>query len=72
MPKRIQDGVVEGWELLADDEAIEDAIERHGKDPCTSVAYCALEVSGSREDPEFRFWFDLFLRLSKKDHIGWA
>lgn len=38
----------------------------------TSVAYCALEVSGNGENPEYRLWFDLFLRLSKKDHVGWA
>nr|WP_157866255.1 hypothetical protein [Mesorhizobium japonicum] len=66
------DSVVKGWEGLADGEAIEAATHRHGKDPITSVAYCAFEASGNGEDPEYRFWFDLFLRLSKKDHVGWA
>nr|WP_292657906.1 hypothetical protein [Mesorhizobium sp.] len=55
-----------------DDEAIEAAIEKHGKDPTTSVAYCVMEMYGNADDPEFRFWFNLFLRLSKKDHVGWA
>ncbi|MBM2716211.1 hypothetical protein JQK88_34650 [Mesorhizobium caraganae] len=55
-----------------EDEAIETAMEQHGKDATTSVAYCALEASGNREDPEYRFWFDLFLRLLKRDHVGWA
>ncbi|WP_156936532.1 hypothetical protein [Mesorhizobium sp. LNJC384A00] len=69
---RSRDGIVENWELLTEDEAIEAAIEKHSKDPITSIAYCAIEVSGNADDPEYRFWFDLFLRLSKKDHIGWA
>ncbi|MER9580949.1 hypothetical protein [Mesorhizobium sp. M0276] len=66
------DRVVEDWETLTDGEAIEAATERHGKDPTTSVADCAFEVSGRGEDPEYRFWFDLFLRLLKNDHVGWA
>ncbi|RWO61965.1 MAG: hypothetical protein EOS17_32780 [Mesorhizobium sp.] len=64
--------VVEGWQGLTDDEAIEAATEKHGKDPSTSVAYCTFEASGNPDDPEYRFWFDLFLKLSKKDHVGWA
>lgn len=57
---------IEGWETLGVDEAIEAATERHGKDPVTSVAYCAFEASGNDKNPEYRFWFDLFLRLSKR------
>ncbi|WP_245446337.1 hypothetical protein [Mesorhizobium kowhaii] len=49
---RSHDGVVENWELLTEDEAIEAAIDKHGKDPTTSVAYCAMEVSGNADDPE--------------------
>ncbi|TIQ41831.1 MAG: hypothetical protein E5X49_16925 [Mesorhizobium sp.] len=64
--------VVEGWQELTDDEAIEAATEKHGKDLATSVAYCAFEASGNPDDPEYRFWVDLFLKLSKKDHVGWA
>ncbi|MER9469334.1 hypothetical protein NKI82_25955 [Mesorhizobium sp. M0482] len=64
--------VVEGWQELTDDEAIEAATEKHGKDLATSVAYCACEASGDPDDPEYRFWVDLFLKLSKKDHVGWA
>ncbi|TGT44567.1 hypothetical protein [Mesorhizobium sp. M8A.F.Ca.ET.165.01.1.1] len=63
---------MEEWELLAEDEAIETAVELHGKDATTSVAYCALGTSGNREDPEYRFWITLFLRLVKRDHVGWA
>lgn len=66
------DRVVIGWEVLTDDEAIEAAIDRHGKDPTTSVAYCTFETSGKRDDPEYRFWLDLFLKLVKKGHVGWA
>ncbi|ESX15008.1 hypothetical protein [Mesorhizobium sp. LSJC264A00] len=55
-----------------DDEAIEAATEKHGKDLVTSVAYCAFEASGNPDDPEYRFWVNLFLKLSKKDHVGWA
>lgn len=66
---RIHDGVFGGWEFLAEDEAIDAAIEKYGKDPTTSVAYCAFETRGG---PEHRFWFDLFLKLAKSDHVGWA
>ena len=66
------DSIVLGWEVLTDDEAIEAAIDKYGKDPTTSVAYCAFEASGSRDGPEYRFWFDLFLKLVKKAHVGWA
>ncbi|KAA3448639.1 hypothetical protein C7I87_20870 [Mesorhizobium sp. SARCC-RB16n] len=62
----------EGWETLTDEEAIEAATEKHAKDPKTSVAYCAFEVSGNRGNSEYLFWFNLFLKLSQKDHIGWA
>ncbi|TIU62028.1 MAG: hypothetical protein E5W25_27725, partial [Mesorhizobium sp.] len=44
----------------------------HGKDLATSVAYCAFEAFGNPDDPEYRFWVDLFLKLSKKNHVGWA
>ncbi|MBZ9740607.1 hypothetical protein [Mesorhizobium sp. CO1-1-4] len=64
--------IVEGWQILDDGEAIRAAVEKHGKDATTSVAYCGLEVAGNLEDAEYRFWFDLFLRLSKRDHVGWA
>ncbi|MHC2301543.1 hypothetical protein ACVJBD_005809 [Rhizobium mongolense] len=66
------DSVVMAWEVLTDEEAIEAAIEKHGKDPTTSVAYCAFEAAGSRDGPEYRFWFDLFLKLVKQAHVGWA
>ncbi|MES0076693.1 hypothetical protein [Mesorhizobium sp. M0058] len=62
--------VVEGWQGLTDDEAIEAATEKHGKDFTTSVAYCAFEASGDPDDPEYRFWFDLFLKLSKRTMSG--
>lgn len=63
---------ITGWRDLTDDEAIDAAVERHGKDPTTSVAYCALETYGHGADPEYRFWFDLFLKLDKQAHVGWA
>lgn len=44
------------WELVTEDEAIEAAIARHGKDPTTSVACCAFELSGhDKDDPDYRF-----------------
>ncbi|MER9253971.1 hypothetical protein NKI59_19480 [Mesorhizobium sp. M0598] len=44
------------WELVTEDEAIEAAITRHGKDPTTSVVCCAFELSGhDKDDPDYRF-----------------
>ncbi|MDP9812957.1 hypothetical protein J2W42_005828 [Rhizobium tibeticum] len=62
------DGVVMGWEVLTDEEAI----DKPGNDPTTLVAYCAFEASGSRDGPGYRFWFDLFLKLVKEAHVRWA
>lgn len=69
---RIHDSVIRGWEFLAEDEAIDAAIDKYGKDPTTSVAYCAFEALDNRGGPEHRFWCDLFLKLVKADHVGWA
>lgn len=69
---RNHDSVIRGWEDLTEDEAIDPAIDKYGKDPTTSVASCAFEALGSRGGPEHRFWFDLFLKLAKGDHVGWA
>ncbi len=63
--------VVDGWESLSDAEAIEAAVDRHGKDGTASVAWCALEAWFNR-GPEYWFWMDLFLRLIKQEHVGWA
>lgn len=60
------------WAAFTEAEAIEIAVERHGKDPATSVAFCALEACDEHRGPEYRFWFSLFLRLIKLDHIGWS
>jgi phosphoribosylformimino-5-aminoimidazole carboxamide ribonucleotide (ProFAR) isomerase len=57
--------VIEGWEVFTEGEAIEAAIDKFGKDPMTSVVYCAIAADGVRKSPEFRFWFDLFLKLEK-------
>ncbi|RVJ32804.1 hypothetical protein CN180_33600 [Sinorhizobium medicae] len=35
-----------------------------------SVAYCALEAWWSGH-AEYRFWFGIFLKLAKREHIGW-
>ncbi|AEH82565.1 hypothetical protein [Sinorhizobium meliloti] len=37
-----------------------------------SIAYCALEAYDGRENDEYRFWFGLFLKLAKREHVGWA
>lgn len=52
--------------------AIDAAIDKYGKDPTTSVAYCAFEPLDNRGGPEHRFWFDLFLTLEKSTHVGRA
>jgi len=49
------DSVVNRWEVLTDDEAIDAAIDKYGKDPTTSVAYCAFATLDDR-GPEHRFW----------------
>jgi hypothetical protein len=69
---RTYDSLVLGWEFLAEDEAIDGAIDKYGKDLTTSVAYCAFETFGDLGGPEHRFWFDLFVKLAKSDHVGWA
>ncbi|MBK5565218.1 MULTISPECIES: hypothetical protein [Sinorhizobium/Ensifer group] len=60
------------WQNMSEEEAIEAAINEHGKDATTSVAYCALEANTGMESPEYTFWFDLFLKLKKREHVGWA
>jgi hypothetical protein len=69
---RNHDSVIEGWEVFTEDEAIEAAIDKFGKDPTTSVAYCAFAADDGRQPPEYCFWFDLFLKLTKAAHVGWA
>jgi hypothetical protein len=64
--------VIVGWELLTEDEAVDAAIDEFGKDSTTSVAYCALTSYGQLGGAEYRFWFDLFLKLKKSSHVGWA
>lgn len=64
--------VIEDWDTLTEAEAIDAAIDRHGEDGTTSVAYCALESWGDHGDPEYQFWFGLFLRLIQREHVGWA
>jgi hypothetical protein len=63
---------IEYWGILTEAEAIEAAIDRHGEDGTTSVAYCALESYTDRGDPEYQFWFGLFLKLIQREHVGWA
>jgi hypothetical protein len=60
----------DAWALLTEDEAIEAAVEKYGQDETTSVAYCALRAWG--DGAEHQFWFDLFLKLVKASHVGWA
>ncbi|RWQ16300.1 hypothetical protein [Mesorhizobium sp.] len=61
-----------GWGVLAEEEAIDAAVDKYGKDRTTSVAYCAFEALGDQRGPEHRFWFNLFLKLAKSNHVGWA
>ena len=51
--------VVDGWESLSETEAIEAAVDRHGHDETTSVAYCAFETWGDQGNLQHRFWIDL-------------
>ena len=60
------------WQNLSEKGAIEAAIAEHGKDATMSVAYCALESYGGSDTEEYRFWFELFLMLAKRRHVGWA
>lgn len=60
------------WQDLTEDEAIEAAIAEQGKDATASVAYCALESYGGGDSEEYRFWFELFLKLARRRHVGWA
>jgi hypothetical protein len=69
---RNHDSAIRAWEVLTEDEAIDAAIDKYGKDPTTSVAYCAFEALDDSGGPEHRFWFDLFLKLVKSTHVGWA
>ncbi|UXN58149.1 hypothetical protein [Phyllobacterium zundukense] len=64
--------VVEGWNVFTEEEAIKTAIDKYGKDPTTSVAYCTVAVDDGRKSLEFQFWFDLFLKLTNAAHIGGA
>jgi hypothetical protein len=60
------------WQNMSEKGAIEAAIAEHGKDATMSVAYCALAAYDGRDSDEYRFWFDLFLKLAKRKHVGWA
>ncbi|WP_342588914.1 hypothetical protein [Phyllobacterium sophorae] len=64
--------VIEGWEVFTEEEAINAAIDKYRKDPLTSVAYCAFAADDGRKPPEYRFWFDLFLKLEKTGSSGVA
>jgi len=55
-----------------EEDAVDAAVDEHGKDPTSSVAYCALEAYRGVDTPEYRFWFGLFLKLAKGKHLGWA
>ncbi|RVG89010.1 hypothetical protein [Sinorhizobium meliloti] len=60
------------WQNISEENAIEAAITEHGKDATMSVAYCAVEAYDGRENDEYRFWFGLFLKLAKRERVGWA
>jgi hypothetical protein len=60
------------WQDLTEEDAIEVAVAEHGKNPTASVAYCAFEAYDGRDSEECRFWFGLFLKLGKREHVGWA
>ncbi|THK33426.1 hypothetical protein EHS39_36470 [Ensifer sp. MPMI2T] len=60
------------WSELTEEDAIDAAMDEHGKDTTTSVAYCALESYRGVDTPEYRFWLGLFLKLAKCEHVGWA
>ena len=52
---RTHDRVIESWKVLTEDEATDAAIDKYGKDPTTSVAYCAFAADEGRKGPEYRF-----------------
>lgn len=52
---RIHDSVIRGWEFLAEDEAIDAAIDKCGKDPTTSVAFVRSRRSTIEVDPSIGF-----------------
>lgn len=31
-----------------------------------------LEANDGRDSEEYRFWFGLFLKLAKRERVGWA
>jgi hypothetical protein len=35
-------------------------------------AYCAFAADNGWKPHEYRFWFDLFLKIVKQAHVGWA
>jgi hypothetical protein len=71
MSMSTDDAIIDGWQSVSDAEAIEAAVDRHGKDGTTSVAWCTLEAWLNR-GPEYRFWMDLFLKLTQQAHVGRA
>lgn len=60
------------WESMSDEEAIAAAIDEHGEDARLSVAYCGLEAKFNGDASESRFWFNIFMKLQKQEHVGWA
>ena len=60
------------WQDLTEEDAVDVAVAEHDKGATMSVAYCALEAYRGVDTPEYRFWFGLFLKLAKREHVGWA
>ncbi|AEG06537.1 hypothetical protein CN128_33175 [Sinorhizobium meliloti] len=57
------------WRKLTEEDAIHTAVDEHGKD-ATDISSLLRKRSGV-DTPEYRFWFGLFLKLAKREHIGW-
>ncbi|MBD9592662.1 hypothetical protein IB270_07440 [Ensifer sp. ENS05] len=58
---------------MSDDEAVAAAMEEHGEeDARLAIAYAGLTAKFNGETGEATFWFGVFIRLQKKEHVGWA
>lgn len=59
-----------GWQTMSDEEAIAAAMDEHGEESRLSVAYAGLAAKFNGDASESRFWFNIFMKLQKQEHVG--
>lgn len=56
------------WSGADSDTAMELAVELYGKEAVTAAAWCAFAAWSECRQEDYRFWFDIFKRLTGAGH----